>query len=668
MTRSEFLTDLQTVYDALQRRQAELNDYYMLLKGGHEEADELVEGFLRLLGLERTDDTVMAALTRMVNLREDALDQVLQKAGFSEEDIRAKKELAYGFVSMMHIARHERFIGWIEESKLLTPFYRALIVGVHFVGLRLSEWQSRWSAHILHGVNLHLSSLFDGDDAKVFEMLQAHALLDTDGEGNIADRSYSVLVEDGVRGSGFGVPESPEESGGILNRVQDDGPKKVQDGANVQDNSVGESPLSGYRSAAYAEAFPDEVASVTAALDQLIALLDQHEDAVYDQKHEWIAYFTALREAFAHTVVEELIGMWAEVDRRWMAITTPIQVGHPLEYYEDHYRKAVALEWDLRIVNPRLQEGSDTRANIKLFAYEMAQELGDEAVRVMTKNLLQVDTTQLYIGQPMLYYAAEFNGLFSAQVVPNDETVSAELGKKIFAYADFVLASKKAKPIMQLSVETMGEAYVLASRALAERNPDLWHRIYDISTIGHEFGHILWIDRETEATMNATGQFKNIEEFKATAGGLMAFFRHEDAALTKHLMDDLVGRAVGLMAWQQVGEVLPYYCEGLIHLEILFASRAIKYDGQIRINYDRYNAMKTAYTEAYTELAAHYIAQKDAAEYLGRYTVKEEGIYWPITPEVRRFVAHYYARYEAIGQQAYTGKITAPEWELPEEV
>ncbi len=639
MTRSEFLTDLQTVYDALQRRQAELNDYYMLLKGGHEEADELVDGFLRLLGLERTDDTVMAALKRMVDLREDALEQVLQKTGFSEEEIRAKKELAYGFVSMMHIARHERFIGWIEERKLLTPFYRALIVGVHFVGLRLSEWQSRWSAHILHGVNLHLSSLFDGDDAKVFEMLQAHALLDTDGEGNIADRSYSVLVEEGVQGSGVGVPK---------------------------DESMGEGPLSGYRSAAYAEAFPDEVASVTAALDQLIALLDQHEDGVYDQKHAWIAYFTALREAFAHTVVEELIGMWAEVDRRWMAITTPIQVGHPLEYYEDHYRKAVALEWDLRIVNPRLQEGSDTRANIKLFAYEMAQELGDEAVRVMTKNLLQVDTTQLYIGQPMLYYAAEFNGLFSAQVVPNDETVSAELGKKIFAYADFVLASKKAKPIMQLSVETMGEAYVLASRALAERNPDLWHRIYDISTIGHEFGHILWIDRETEATMNATGQFKNIEEFKATAGGLMAFFRHEDAALTKHLMDDLVGRAVGLMAWQQVGEVLPYYCEGLIHLEILFASRAIKYDGQIRINYDRYNAMKAAYTEAYTQLAAHYIAQKDAAEYLERYTVKEKGIYWPITPEVRRFVEHYYGRYEAIGQQVYTGRIVAPEWVFDE--
>jgi hypothetical protein len=35
-----------------------------------------------------------------------------------------------------------------------------------------------------------------------------------------------------------------------------------------------------------------------------------------------------------------------------MKIKTPIQIGHPLEYYEDHFRKAVALEWDIRLTNP----------------------------------------------------------------------------------------------------------------------------------------------------------------------------------------------------------------------------------------------------------------------------------------------------------------------------
>jgi hypothetical protein len=269
----------------------------------------------------------------------------------------------------------------------------------------------------------------------------------------------------------------------------------------------------------------------------------------------------------------------------------------------------------------------------------------------MSKNLLQVDRTQLYIGQPMLYYAAEFNGLFSAQVVPNDEQVSSELGKKIFAYADFVLESKKSKPVMRLSVETMGEAFVKKQRALAEHEPALWHKLYDISTIGHEYGHILWIDADTETKMNATGQFKNIEEFKATTGGLMAFFHHEEEALKDHIVDDLVSRAVGLMAWREGGEVLPYYCEGLIHLDILFGSGFITYDGEIRIDYNRYDAMKAAYIQAYETLAKTYLEKEDAYNYLSRYARKEEGVFLPVNEEIRAFVEHYYTRYKEIGQQ-----------------
>ncbi len=628
MTKQQFMNDLQAVYLELQDRQAELNGYYDLLEEGktHAKADEVVDAFLKLLEIGRNKESEMAALTRIVNLREDALEQVLQKAGFDEAEIRLKKELAYGFVSMLHIARHESLIGWIEQQKLLTPFYRSLIFGVHFVGLRMSEWQSHWTHHIINTINPELSQMFNGDDAKIFEMLQSQALLDVTEEGCVGDRCYSVLVK--------------EDSGKVVgSREQGD---------------RGLTPLPQYKSVAYAEAFEKEVEAVVIALEQLIALLGQHEDEVFGQKQEWIAYFTALKEAFAHRQTDELIKMWAEVDRRWMAVTTPIQVGHPLEYYEDHYRKAVALEWDLRIVNPRLQEGSHTRENIKLFAYEMAQKFGKAAEHTMAKNLLQVDRTQLYIGQPMLYYAAEFNGLFSAQVVPNDEQVSTELGKKIFAYADFVLQSKIAKPIMKLSVEVMTEAFVRTQRTLAKEQPELWHKIYDISTIGHEYGHILWIDSDTETAMNATGQFKNIEEFKATAGGLMAFFRHEEEALKHHIVDDLVSRAVGLMAWREVGEVLPYYCEGLIHLEILFGSGIITYDGQITIDYSKYDVMKEAYIAAYEALARHYLDKADANDYLSRYATKENGVFLPVTAEVRDFVEHYYTRYQQIGQQTVT--------------
>jgi len=605
--KKQFMEDLQVIYDELQSRQADLNQYYELLDEtkGHEQADKTVEAFLTLLDLPRNKDSEMAALTRFVNLREDALEQVLEKHGCSKEEIAVKKELAYGFTSTMHINRHESFIAWVEEKHLLTPFYRSLMLGVHHIGLAMSVWQSHWTDHILYSVNLELSEMFHGDDAKVFEMLQNESLLDKDESGSIGDRSYSVLKKEDT----------------------------------------------GYKSIAYAEAFPEEVKQVTTALEQLIALLGQHEDDVFDQKAEWIAYFTALKVAFTHTKTDELIGKWADVDRRWMAITTPLQVGHPLEYYEDHYRKAVALEWDLRIVNPKLQEGSHTRNNIKLFAYEMAKGFGKEALHTMSKNLLQVDETQLYIGQPVLYYGAEFNGLFSAQVVPNDEQVSTELGKKIFAYADFVMESKKSKPIMKLSVETMGEDFVKAQRELIDTDPDLWQEIYDISTVGHEYGHILWIDEDTEKKMNCSGQFKNIEEFKATSGGLMAFFHHEREGLKDHIVNDLVSRAVGLMGWREVGEVLPYYCEGLIHLDILFSSGIIRYDGEIHIDYSKYDTMKEAYQDAYRDLAENYLSKADANLYLSTYASKENGVFLPVKEEIRSFVEHYYRRYKEIGQQ-----------------
>ena len=604
------MEDVQVIYDELQIRQASLNKYYELLdeKKGHDRANKVIGAFLSLIDIPRDKDSEMAALTRIVNLREDALDQVLEKNGCSKEEIAMKKELAYGFASTMHITRHESFITWVEENKLLTPFYRSLMLGVHFVGVTMSVWQSHWTHHIIHSVNIELSSMFNGDDAKVFEMLQGESLLDTDESGYVGDRCYSVLKKEDT----------------------------------------------GYKSVAYSEAFPQEVAQVTTALEQLIALLNQHEDDVFGQKTEWITYFTAIKDAFSHSVPDELIGKWADVDRAWMAVKTPLQVGHPLEYYEDHYRKAVALEWDLRIVNPNLQEGSATRENIKHFASKMAEELGSDAQRTMAKNITQVDETQLYIGQPILYYAAEFNGLFSAQVVPNDEQVSAELGKKIFAYADFVMESKKSKPIMKLSVETMGEAFVKKQKALVDDEPKLWQEIYDISTIGHEYGHILWIDSDTETKMNGSGQFKNIEEFKATSGGLMAFFHNEREALKTHIVDDLVSRAVGLMAWREVGEVLPYYCEGLIHLDILFSSGVITYDDQIKIDYSQYDVMKRTYQDAYKKLAENYLNKVDANVYLSDYATKDDGVYLPVKEEIKSFVEYYYARYKEIGQQTTT--------------
>ena len=234
--------------------------------------------------------------------------------------------------------------------------------------------------------------------------------------------------------------------------------------------------------------------------------------------------------------------------------------------------------------------------------------------------------------------------------MPNDEKVSQEMGKKIFAYADFVRESKLHKPIMQLQIDVFGKEFIDKRRNLLENYPKLWHEVYAISTIGHEFGHILWMDEDTETVMNAKGQFKNIEEFKATTGGLMGFFEKEDINLREHIVDDLISRAVGLIAWKEVEEVLPYYCEGLIHLDILYNSGIIDIDGiKVAIDYSKYEDTKSLYQKRYKELVECYIDKKDASEYLYRFVEKREKEYLPKNSILREFVLEYYKEFKARG-------------------
>ena len=215
MKREAFMADLQRLYDELRRRQEELGRYMELARGGeHSEAERRIRALLERLGLEENPETRMAALVRLVNLREDALEQVMKKAGFDEERIIAAKEEAYFFVSAFHLERFESLIAWIEEKELLTPFYRTLISGIHAVGLAITRWQNGWTSHIIHGINRELLELFNGDEEKIFEMLREKKLLDL-REGEEADRCYSVLVaeKDGYRRVSYAEAFAEEVAG-----------------------------------------------------------------------------------------------------------------------------------------------------------------------------------------------------------------------------------------------------------------------------------------------------------------------------------------------------------------------------------------------------------------------------------------------------------------------
>ncbi|MDR1460290.1 MAG: invasion protein CiaB [Campylobacteraceae bacterium] len=609
--KEQFLKDLDRVYELVENRTKKINSLYEILENSNKEEYKIIKKLLKICSLKSTKQNKIALLTRLINLREDMLIIAL------EENSKDKKEMVrilaavYDVIAQFHMQEHKKLLDEIEKRKLLSSFYRKLLFGVNKIGEALTLWQPKWTNYIINTINPKLLEEF-GNDAEVTKFLRDNNLFDKNSDGSYADRSYSALIKD------------------------DDG----------------------YKNAPYAIVFATEVQKVARKIDELIATLQVENDDIFDAKEAYIVYFSTLKKAFCEKEDSRIISSWQDVDRAWMNIKTPIQPSHPLEYYEDHYKKAVALEWDVRLQNPKSQNTNITKERILYMYKDIFKEadIAKNGEKIYEKSLQNIEKTDLYISRPMLYYAAQFNGLFSAQVVPNDEFVSKECGKKIFAYSDNVLDSIRAKPFMKISSEVFGAKFIKNERELVFKKSDIWHKVYEVTTIGHEFGHILWIDNDTEGKMNKSGVFKNIEEFKATTGGLCAFFKNIDETLLPHVINDTIKRSVSLITWQKTNEVEPYYCESLIHLTGLFESGILSFGEKLLIDTSKecVNALIKWYFETYLELAKHYLCKRDAKEFLDKFAKKEDGIYLPTDKSIERFVQYYWELHKAIGREIDT--------------
>ncbi len=619
MTKKDFTNDIQKIYDFISEQKDDINKLYEYLEKNQNEKLIIIEEFSKYLELNLSNDMKLALINRLVGLRDDSLVQVLKKLDFTDTQIIQLQEKAYQFAKNYWIDIHRIRIEYISSNNLLTPFYQEVFNGVYAVGIEMSKWQTSWTKLIINGVNKDLLKKFDNDNEKVMDYLEKNHLFDKGHEGLIADRSYSMLIK-----------ENDE-----------------------------------YKSSAYIVAFKKEVTAVIDALEEFVDKLIELEDDIYNQKWEYVQYLQSIITAFSEKRTDMLVSKWADVDKAWMKISTPIQIGHPLEYYEDHFRKAVALEWDIRLTNPKIQNNNERVSKIKTMFSDIFKNIDKkEHISIYDFSLKSLDKVQLFLGRPALFFAAQFNGLFSAQVVPNDEMVSKEFGKKIFAFSDEILQAQRAKPFLRLTREVFGQEFLTNEREFLfnTKNNKKWHQVYDITTIGHEFGHILWCDDETETVMNKTANFKNIEEFKATTGGLVSFFMDKNSnekELEKFVISDTIKRAVGLIGWMEVDEVQPYYCEGMIHLFGLFETKVLSWnteDKELTINTSEKSIknLKQWYIDIYTKLAIHYLNKIDATKFLENYAIKKDNKFTSTNETIDNFIQYYFKRYQEIGQELDT--------------
>ncbi len=433
----DFLKDLEDVQDVICDERRRFESYYAVAENASEadqkKREELVE-ILNSLEIEVCPESLLALVTRLVSLREEPMVQVLKKAGRTEVGIDAAKALAYNWVSSVYTSSQERILDVIQARELLTPFYREVLKGVHMIGQAFNQWQPRWTQVILEGVNRRLLNQFQGDRKAVHEYLARESLLDKGHKGEIGDRSYSALVDEGGR----------------------------------------------WVSKAYSEVFPDDVQALVFELKEWSEALKNHSDNTFHEGEEWLKYIETLRLALIEKDVNRLIPLWSDVDRAWMKITGPIQPAHPLEYYEDHFRSAVALEWDLRISNPEHATRGARKDKVKAMSWSLFESLNlsDSAyVQIARSAMDKLDAVQLHIGRVGFCYGADFCGIPSAQVVPNDEEVSSQVGKKIFAFPDRVLDDLRARPFMRLTREVYDSEFIAEQRRVLFQDRILWFHL-----------------------------------------------------------------------------------------------------------------------------------------------------------------------------------------------
>ena len=361
MNKQTFEKNIQIFLNFYKAKQDELNNLEKWIKNENEQR-YILDAFLDFLEIEKDQETRYAAYMRLAMLKEDSLKLYLEKIGYDDEEIADILYEAYIFVKNYHNDIFSEIIDFAQDENLFTEFYIQILKWVQSVGEDFTDYHLAWHAHIINWVNKYLEEKFENDSEKIFAYLKENNLWPDKVDGESVDRSYSCLIQ------------------------------KDEDTLEV---------------ATYAQAFSEEVGDICFQLETFIARLEVLNDEIYNKKDAYISYLNALKNAFWETDTQKVVEKWREVEKKWMEIDTPFQIWHPLEFYEDLYRKAVAPEWDLRVVDTSILD-SKVESDIKAMYEHLYDDIGRCKYEKSYKySLDNINRVQLYFQLP--YYISELN-------------------------------------------------------------------------------------------------------------------------------------------------------------------------------------------------------------------------------------------------------------------
>jgi hypothetical protein len=590
-------------------------------------AQQILNSFLERAGVPLSSEyrNIVALALRKSDVGnfDSLIDAEMARLGITGElarqsRIRMENSFFDSLVSYYEGAQRA-LIQTIKTQQLLTPFYQAIFIESFELAKTFNVLTALWKDRVIDQTNSDLEERF-WDPRELSDFLQTNNLIDTGKDWLPVGWSYTILV-----------PKSTSST------RQDD-------------------PIE-YQRMTLRWAYPVEMEAVLWSLARLKGQIAVWEDALFGQKDAYIYYLQALENALSSLDATTSIALWQEVDTCWMGITWPIQIVHPFESYLDNLRSTVGLQFDLRMSLPNAGV-SCVRDTILQMVYAVAQDFPSIDPEQLALWVDGINKKKVYfVGLP-IHGGEQFYGPPSAQVIPNDTKVSDQHGRKIFAFTRSEFNGIRTRPLLRIRQFAISEELLNQEKSLyTEARYKEYLQMYDQFIDGHEFGHGLWrLSAQSEPRMNISGAFKNIEEWQATAAAVVAYFgsqASQDPMSRENFLMELITRAVWLLRYYKTTDVIPYYTESLIHLELLFEAWvvAVDQDGKITLTHKEwgFEALKQAYDQEYRELVAAYLAEQDASIFLGRTTELKNGIYLPSRPELRAFVERFIGNYKVHG-------------------